>query len=65
VRVERHRTSGQRQQDTRRPRCLSRGQSLAIHSWVYNLRDGLLRDLDMCIAGEGELPARIDASVRT
>jgi carbonic anhydrase len=43
----------------------SRGQSLAIHSWVYNLRDGLLRDLDMCIAGEGELPARIDASVRT
>jgi carbonic anhydrase len=43
----------------------SRGQSLTIHSWVYNLRDGLLRDLDMCIAGEGELPARIDAGVRT
>jgi carbonic anhydrase len=38
----------------------SRGQSLTIHSWVYNLRDGLLRDLDMCITGEGELPARID-----
>jgi carbonic anhydrase len=30
----------------------SRGQSLAIHSWVYDLRDGLLRDLGMCITGE-------------
>jgi carbonic anhydrase len=38
----------------------SRGQSLAIHSWVYDLRDGLLRDLDMCITGEGEIPAHGD-----
>ena len=30
----------------------SRGQSLAIHSWVYDLRDGLLRDLGMCITGD-------------
>jgi len=30
----------------------SRGQSLVIHSWVYDLRDGLLRDLGMCITGE-------------
>jgi carbonic anhydrase len=30
----------------------SRGQSLAIHSWVYDLRDGLLRDLGMCITSE-------------
>jgi carbonic anhydrase len=35
----------------------SRGQSLAVHSWVYDLRDGLLRDLDMCITGESEIPA--------
>ena len=40
----------------------SRGQSLAIHSWVYDLRDGLLRDLDTCITGEGEIPAHCDAS---
>jgi carbonic anhydrase len=36
----------------------SRGQSVAIHSWVYDLRDGLLRDLGMCITSEGEIPAR-------
>ena len=24
-----------------------RGQSLTIHGWIYNLRDGLLRDLDV------------------
>jgi carbonic anhydrase len=30
----------------------SRGQSLAIHSWVYDLRDGLLRDLGMWITGD-------------
>ncbi|MEA2165008.1 MAG: carbonic anhydrase [Thermoanaerobaculia bacterium] len=35
----------------------SRGQSLAIHSWVYDLRDGLLRDLGMCITSEKEIPA--------
>jgi carbonic anhydrase len=35
----------------------SRGQSLAIHSWVYDLRDGLLRDLDMCITNESEIPS--------
>ena len=35
----------------------ARGQSLAIHSWVYDLRDGLLRDLGMCITSEAEIPA--------
>ena len=24
----------------------NRGQTLAVHSWIYSLRDGLLRDLD-------------------
>jgi carbonic anhydrase len=33
----------------------SRGQSLAIHGWIYALRDGLLQDLDMCVSGEPEL----------
>jgi len=35
----------------------SRGQSLAIHSWVYDLRDGLLRDLGLSITSEGEMPS--------
>jgi len=29
----------------------SRGQPLAIHGWVYDLRDGLLRDLDVTVMG--------------
>jgi carbonic anhydrase len=26
-----------------------RGQSLAVHGWIYDLRDGLLRDLNLTI----------------
>jgi carbonic anhydrase len=28
----------------------SRGQSLAVHGWVYSLSDGLLRDLGFCVS---------------
>jgi carbonic anhydrase len=35
----------------------ARGQSLAVHGWIYDLRDGLLRDLDMCVTGEADLAA--------
>jgi carbonic anhydrase len=31
-----------------------RGQPLGIHGWIYDLRDGLLRDLKM---GMSALPA--------
>src|SRR5262249_55587697 len=34
----------------------ARGQSLAVHGWIYDLRNGLLCDLDMCITAETELP---------
>jgi len=27
-----------------------RGQSLAVHGWIYDLRDGLLRDLDVRVS---------------
>jgi carbonic anhydrase len=40
----------------------ARGQSLAVHGWIYSLRDGLLHDLNMCVTGEGELPARYAAA---
>ena len=41
----------------------ARGQALAVHGWIYSLQDGLLRDLDMCITAEEELPARQAAAL--
>ena len=32
-----------------------RGQSLSVHGWIYELRDGLLRDLDCTSAGPGDV----------
>jgi carbonic anhydrase len=34
-----------------------RGQELAVHGWVYDLQDGLLRDLGLCVAADGEATA--------
>ena len=31
-----------------------RGQSLAIHGWIYGLQDGLLRDLDTTVADKSK-----------
>ena len=36
----------------------SRGQSLAVHGWIYSIADGLLRDLDICIASPAEMRER-------
>ncbi len=35
----------------------ARGQALAVHGWIYDLADGLLRDLGVSSAGEAELAA--------
>jgi carbonic anhydrase len=32
-----------------------RGQPLAVHGWIYDIHDGLLRDLGLCVASEAEL----------
>ncbi|MDQ3117260.1 MAG: carbonate dehydratase [Verrucomicrobiota bacterium] len=32
-----------------------RGQELAIHGWIYGLKDGLLRDLAVSVAGADEI----------
>jgi carbonic anhydrase len=40
----------------------ARGQALAVHGWVYDLRDGLLRDLGMCVTAEAELAACYEAA---
>lgn len=31
----------------------ARGQSIAVHGWIYGLSDGLLRDLDVTVEGGG------------
>lgn len=40
----------------------ARGQPLAVHGWVYDVRDGLLRDLGMCVTAEAELFACAEAA---
>ena len=40
-----------------------RGQQLAVHGWVYDLRDGLLRDLGFCVRDPSELTAGYDDAV--
>jgi carbonic anhydrase len=32
-----------------------RGQKLAVHGWVYDIRDGLLQDLNLCITARAEI----------
>lgn len=39
-----------------------KGQPLAVHGWVYNIEDGILKDLDVCVTGPDEISTihRID-----
>jgi len=41
----------------------ARGQVLAVHGWVYALRDGLLQDLGMCVTGEADLAHRFEQAL--
>jgi carbonic anhydrase len=41
----------------------ARGQPLAVHGWIYGLRDGLLRDLNITVASEQEAAAIYQAAV--
>ena len=42
-----------------------RGQELTVHGWVYGIRDGLLRDLDISITSENELSAAYERAIQT
>jgi carbonic anhydrase len=36
-----------------------RGQQLAVHGWIYDINDGLLRDLNTGITSESKAPANL------
>jgi carbonic anhydrase len=38
-----------------------RGQRTAIHGWIYDIADGLLKDLDVCIESHEQLKALQEA----
>jgi carbonic anhydrase len=40
-----------------------RGQPLTVHSWIYGVRDGLLRDLGVTVSGADELAAKLQAGL--
>jgi carbonic anhydrase len=33
-----------------------RGQELSVHGWIYGLKDGLLRDLNVTVTASDEFP---------
>lgn len=33
-----------------------RGQALTAHGWIYDIRDGILKDLNICFKNEGDVP---------
>ena len=40
-----------------------RGQPLTVHSWIYGLRDGLLRNLGMSVSAPGEFEPQHQAAL--
>jgi carbonic anhydrase len=40
-----------------------RGHELTVHGWIYGVADGLLRDLEICIADQTELTAAYEKAV--
>ena len=40
-----------------------RGQSLTVHSWVYSLEDGIVRDLGMAVSQPSTLMPQFEASL--
>lgn len=41
----------------------ARGQEIAVHGWIYDIGDGLLRDLDICITNQSELEAVYERAI--
>jgi carbonic anhydrase len=43
----------------------ARGQPLTIHGWIYGLKDGLMRDLDITVNAADQLPGRYTTALST
>jgi carbonic anhydrase len=41
-----------------------RGQDVAVHGWIYDIRDGLLWDTGVTVAAENEIPDRVSLPAR-
>ena len=41
----------------------ARGQQLAVHGWIYDISDGLLRDLGFGVTAVDELSSRVEAAL--
>ena len=41
-----------------------RNQSLSIHGWIYDIKDGLLQDLNVCISNEKDLETAMNETVK-
>jgi carbonic anhydrase len=44
--------------------CWERGQEVSVHGWIYEVQDGLLRDLGICVTHPGETEAAYQAAIR-
>ncbi len=40
-----------------------RGQELSVHGWIYGLKDGLLRDLNVTVAGADQMPDTYESAI--
>ena len=42
-----------------------RNQSITVHGWIYDIKDGLLQDLDVCVTNPSELEkAKTESSLK-
>jgi carbonic anhydrase len=41
-----------------------RGQSVAVHGWVYGLKDGLLKDLEVSITSADSVIAKFRTAIK-
>ena len=42
-----------------------RNQNISIHGWIYDIKDGLLQDLDVCITNPDELELAMNETIKS